>query len=132
MPARSTPKPRTRPCRHLREPPHSTHYLTSRWSDGCIDRMTNLTRRSDRTGDVTREIVPAADVPPRLRKLAPEHLPYRSLSGVGLRALLAEHGVKVPSTKRRYPVDPAVIRARIAERATEPDRDGAPDGEVGE
>jgi S-DNA-T family DNA segregation ATPase FtsK/SpoIIIE len=78
------------------------------------------------------EIVPAADVPPRLRKLAPEHLPYRSLSGVGLRELLAEHGVKVPSTKRRYPVDPAVIRTRIAERATEPDLDGPPRGGVGE
>jgi len=65
------------------------------------------------------EKVPAADVPPRLRKLAPDHLPYRSMSGVQLRELLAEHGVKVPSTGRRYPVDPAVIRARIAERATE-------------
>jgi DNA segregation ATPase FtsK/SpoIIIE, S-DNA-T family len=62
------------------------------------------------------EIVPVADVPPRLRKLAPGHLPYRSMSGVQLRELLAEHGVKVPSTKRRYPVDPAAVRARLAER----------------
>jgi S-DNA-T family DNA segregation ATPase FtsK/SpoIIIE len=65
------------------------------------------------------DVVPAADVPPRLRNLAPGYLPYRSMSGVQLRELLAEHGVKVPSTKRRYPVDPAAIRARIAERATE-------------
>jgi S-DNA-T family DNA segregation ATPase FtsK/SpoIIIE len=65
------------------------------------------------------ETVPAVDVPPRLRKLAPNYLPYRSLSGVQIRELLAEHGVKVPSTKRRYPVDPAAIRARIAEGAAE-------------
>jgi DNA segregation ATPase FtsK/SpoIIIE, S-DNA-T family len=65
------------------------------------------------------EKVPAADVPPRLRKLAPGYQPYRSLSGVGLRELLAERGVKVPSTGRRYPVDPAAIRARLAEGATD-------------
>ncbi len=74
------------------------------------------------------EIVPASDVPPRLRELAPGYLPYRSMSGVQLRELLAEHGVKVPSTKRRYPIDPAMIRARIAERATET----APGSGVGE
>ena len=73
------------------------------------------------------EIVPAADVPPRLRKLAPGYLPYRSLSGVGLRELLAGQGVKVPSTKRRYPVDPAAIRVRIAERATESGNEGSHD-----
>ena len=60
--------------------------------------------------------VNVADVPPRLRKLAPDHPLYRSMSGVQLRAILAEHGVKVPSTGRRYPVDPAAIRARLAER----------------
>jgi S-DNA-T family DNA segregation ATPase FtsK/SpoIIIE len=75
------------------------------------------------------EIVPAADVPPRLRKLAPGYLAYRSMSGVQLRELLAEHGVKVPSTKRRYPVDPAAIRARIAERATESGGEGSRVGE---
>jgi DNA segregation ATPase FtsK/SpoIIIE, S-DNA-T family len=62
------------------------------------------------------EIVPVADIPPRLRELAPGYRPYRSMSGVQLRELLAEHGVKVPSTKRRYPVDPAAVRARLAER----------------
>jgi S-DNA-T family DNA segregation ATPase FtsK/SpoIIIE len=65
------------------------------------------------------EKVNAADVPPRLRKLAPGYPPYRSMSGADLRKLLAEHEVKVPSTGRRYPVDPAAIRARLAERATE-------------
>jgi S-DNA-T family DNA segregation ATPase FtsK/SpoIIIE len=75
------------------------------------------------------EIVPAADVPPRLRKLAPDHPPYRSMSGVRLRELLAANGVKVPSTKRRYPVDPAAVRARIAERTTGSGGEGS---EVGE
>jgi DNA segregation ATPase FtsK/SpoIIIE, S-DNA-T family len=70
--------------------------------------------------------VPAADVPSRLRKLAPGYPPYRSMSGVRLRESLAEHGVKAPSTGRRYPVDPAEIRARIAERAHEPAEEGAP------
>mgnify|MGYP006976750591 CR=1 FL=1 len=70
--------------------------------------------------------VPAADVPSRLRKLAPGYPLYRSMSGVRLRELLAEHGIKVPSTGRRYPVDPAAIRARIAERAHEPGGEGTP------
>ncbi|GAA0901255.1 cell division protein FtsK [Pseudonocardia zijingensis] len=63
--------------------------------------------------------VNVADVPPRLRKLAPDHPLYRSMSGVQLRTILAEHGVKVPSTGRRYPVDPAVIRARLVERSVQ-------------
>jgi DNA segregation ATPase FtsK/SpoIIIE, S-DNA-T family len=74
------------------------------------------------------EKVAAADVPPRLRKLAPGHPPYRSMSGVRLRELLAEHGVKVPSTGRRYPVDPSAIRARLARRAAESDSEGASRG----
>jgi hypothetical protein len=75
----------------------------------------------------TLELRPGRPGPPSLG-----HLPYRSLSGVQLRELLAEHGVKVPSTKRRYPVDPAVIHARITERALEPDSDGARGSGVGE
>jgi len=63
--------------------------------------------------------VNVADVPPRLRKLAPDHPLYRSMSGVQLRTILAEHGVKVASTGRRYPVDPAAIRVRLAERAAQ-------------
>jgi DNA segregation ATPase FtsK/SpoIIIE, S-DNA-T family len=70
--------------------------------------------------------VPAADVPSRLRKLAPGYPLYRSMSGVRLRELLAEHGIKVPSTGRRYPVDPAAIRARIAERTHEPGGERTP------
>ena len=66
------------------------------------------------------ERVPAADVPARLRDLAPDHGPYRGLTGIKLREILErEHGVKVPSTGNRYPIDPQRIRARIAERAAD-------------
>ncbi|OLT09378.1 hypothetical protein BJF90_44280 [Pseudonocardia sp. CNS-004] len=110
--------------------PNTAHTPTA------ADTDTEAEERRDILSDVAEalggEVVPAADVPPRLRKLAPGHRPYRSMSGVQLRELLAEHGVRVPSTKRRYPVDPAVIRARIAERATEPDTDGARGSGVGE
>jgi len=64
------------------------------------------------------ERVNAADVPALLRDLAPSWAPYRTLDGVSLRRLLAAEGVKVPSTGNRYPVDPAVVRRVLAERAT--------------
>ena len=68
--------------------------------------------------------VPAADVPARLRDLAPDHAPYRGLTGVKLREILErEYGIKVASTGNRYPVDPTKIRARIAWRAAD-DPDG--------
>jgi DNA segregation ATPase FtsK/SpoIIIE, S-DNA-T family len=62
--------------------------------------------------------VPAADVPARLRDLAPDHDPYRGLTGIKLREILErDHGIKVASTGNRYPVDPHKIRACIARRA---------------
>jgi S-DNA-T family DNA segregation ATPase FtsK/SpoIIIE len=70
--------------------------------------------------------VPAADVPARLRDLAPDYPPYRGLTGVGLRELLErEHGIKVASTGNRYPVDPAKIRQRIAWRASDSPDEGS-------
>ena len=64
--------------------------------------------------------VPAADVPARLRDLAPDHLPYRGLTGVLLREILErEYGIKVASTGNRYPVDSNKIRRRIARRAAD-------------
>src|SRR5689334_22951911 len=64
--------------------------------------------------------VPAADVPARLRELAPGHPRYRQMNGVKLRETLErEHGVKVASTTNRYPIDPQAIRTRVAERAAE-------------
>lgn len=64
------------------------------------------------------ERVPAADVPARLRDLAPAWAPYRTLNGKALVAQLGRLGVKVPSTNNRYPVDPGEVRRVLAERAT--------------
>jgi S-DNA-T family DNA segregation ATPase FtsK/SpoIIIE len=76
------------------------------------------------------ERVPAADLPARLRDLAPDWEPYRRLTGTGLRADLAALGVKVASTGNKYPVDPVTVRAQKARRdaaraaaARDPDRD---------
>jgi DNA segregation ATPase FtsK/SpoIIIE, S-DNA-T family len=61
--------------------------------------------------------VPAADIPARLRNLAPDWAPYRTINGPQIRHYLeAEHGLKVPTTARKYPVDPAAIRDAIARR----------------
>ena len=63
------------------------------------------------------ERVPAGDVPARLRALVPDYRPYRELTGVMLRQILArEYGIKVPSTHNRYPIDPHTIRVMLAER----------------
>jgi len=72
--------------------------------------------------------VPAADIPARLRSLAPDWAPYRTINGLDIRRYLAaEHGVKVATTGHKYPVDPAAIRDAITRRAS---RDAAqdPDG----
>ena len=64
--------------------------------------------------------MPAADVPALLRDLAPDHPPYRGLTGGLLREILErEYGIKVASTGNRYPVDPHKIRACIARRAAD-------------
>ncbi len=61
--------------------------------------------------------VPAADIPARLRSLAPDWTPYRTVTGLDIRRYLqAEHGIKVATTGRKYPVDPAVIREAVARR----------------
>jgi len=63
------------------------------------------------------EKVPAADIPARLRKLAPDWAPYRAISGLDIRRYLSsEHGVKVATTGHKYPVDPAAIRDAITRR----------------
>ena len=66
------------------------------------------------------ERVPAADVPARLRDLAPDHHLYRGLTGIKLREILErDYGIRVASTGNRYPVDPTKIRACIARRAAD-------------
>ena len=63
------------------------------------------------------EKVPAADIPARLRKLAPDWAPYRTINGLEIRHYLErEHGVKVPTTGRKYPVTPAAIREAVVRR----------------
>jgi S-DNA-T family DNA segregation ATPase FtsK/SpoIIIE len=65
------------------------------------------------------EPVPAADLPALLRDYAPGWAPYRSLTGKALRERLRDvYGIRVASTGNRWPVDPAVIRAALADRAT--------------
>jgi hypothetical protein len=60
------------------------------------------------------EKVPAADIPARLRTLAPGSAPYRSINGLEIRRYLeTAHGVKVPATGHKYPVAPAAIREAI-------------------
>jgi S-DNA-T family DNA segregation ATPase FtsK/SpoIIIE len=70
--------------------------------------------------------VPAADIPARLRELAPDWVPYRTITGLDIRRhLLAEHGIKVATTGHKYPVDPAAIRDAITRRTFTDDLDGA-------
>ncbi|UOZ09369.1 cell division protein FtsK [Amycolatopsis sp. WQ 127309] len=58
---------------------------------------------------------PAAKVAPLLISLATE---YSGLTGKQLCADLAAVGVKVPSSKNVYPVDPVTIRKALADQAT--------------
>jgi S-DNA-T family DNA segregation ATPase FtsK/SpoIIIE len=62
--------------------------------------------------------VPAADLPALLARHAPHWPPYQSLTGKRLRELLAEQGVKVPSTGNRFPVDPDTVRDALTRRST--------------
>ncbi|TWD80391.1 S-DNA-T family DNA segregation ATPase FtsK/SpoIIIE [Kribbella amoyensis] len=73
-----------------------------------------------------------ADVPALLRDLAPDWTPYQNLSGKALReTLAADHGIKVPSTGNRYPLDPTTVRNAIVlrERDAGPADDTAPGAE---
>lgn len=66
------------------------------------------------------EPVPVAEIPARLRHLAPRWLPYERLNGKQLRAVLDdEFGYRVPSTGNRWPVSPPAIRALLADRTAE-------------
>jgi DNA segregation ATPase FtsK/SpoIIIE, S-DNA-T family len=73
--------------------------------------------------------VPAADIPARLRTLAPDWQPYRAINGLDIRRYLeTEHGVKVATTGHKYPVDPAAIRDAIKRRNAALDSADRPDG----
>ncbi|MGL5825205.1 MAG: cell division protein FtsK [Nocardioides sp.] len=58
--------------------------------------------------------VPSADVPALLKRHAPTWAPYQTLTGKALRQQLADdHGIRVPSTGNRYPLDPTTIRHHL-------------------
>jgi hypothetical protein len=65
--------------------------------------------------------------PARLRTLAPDWAPYRTINGLEIRRYLeTAHAVKVPTTGHKYPVAPAAIREAIARRDVNRAPDGAP------
>ncbi|GAA3576937.1 cell division protein FtsK [Kribbella ginsengisoli] len=74
------------------------------------------------------DTVAIADVPALLRDLAPTWTPYQGLTGKALVKILAdEHGIKVPSTGNKFPLNPATVRNAIVLR----DRDAGPAEDAG-
>lgn len=68
---------------------------------------------------IGHEPLPAAELPARLRSLAPEWAPYQSLTGKQVVSQLRDrYEVKVPSTGNRYLVDPVTVRSAAARLAT--------------
>ena len=75
------------------------------------------------------EKVPAADIPARLRRLAPEWMPYRSINQLEIRRYLQTgYGLKVATTGHKYPVDPAAVRDAIGCRDAIREAAGGRDG----
>jgi len=64
----------------------------------------------------SRERVRLADLPARLRKVAPHWAPYRSLTGTQLREQLEAEDVRTTNTKNVPQLDPADLRRALAER----------------
>lgn len=60
-----------------------------------------------------------ADLPARLRKLAPTWGPYRAMTAVRLRELLDAEGVRVTNTGNVPRLDPADLRRVLAARGGE-------------
>jgi DNA segregation ATPase FtsK/SpoIIIE, S-DNA-T family len=75
------------------------------------------------------ERINVADVPALLRELAPSWAPYRKLTGVMLRKILAkDQGITIPRAHNTWPLDPADVRRRITERAATDTRADKPEG----
>ena len=64
-----------------------------------------------------------ADLPALLRDLAPTWGPYRTLTGVQLRDLLDDAGVRTTNVGNVPRLDPADLRRVLAERRAETDDD---------
>jgi len=76
------------------------------------------------------EPVPTADVPGMLRNLAPTWRPYQTLTRKELRTILADqHGIKVPTTGNKHPLDPAAVRRALAQRPADDSTGGDQNGE---
>ena len=74
----------------------------------------------DLLGDLAEVIGPersrVADLPARLRKVAPSWLPYRALTGTELKRLLDDERVRTTNTGNVRELDPADLRRAIGER----------------
>lgn len=88
--------------------PGSPPPLTAIESRNLLDDLAEVLDGDDR--------VRLADIPPRLRKLAPSWLPYRALTGVQLRERLAAEEVKTTNPGNVPTLDPADLRQAIAQR----------------
>ena len=65
------------------------------------------------------ERIGTADIPALLRDLAPGWAPYQRLTGTALRTILREqYGITVPRAHNTWPLNPATVRERIAQRAS--------------
>ncbi|QRP47422.1 FtsK/SpoIIIE domain-containing protein [Amycolatopsis sp. FDAARGOS 1241] len=70
--------------------------------------------------------VPAGEVVALLRDLDPDWAAYQRLGRSELVAVLdRDHGIKVPSTSNRWPIDPVTVRDAIARRDLAEDTTGA-------
>lgn len=80
---------------------------------GAIESRDLLTDLDAVLGDDRMKL---ADLPARLRKLVPGWGEYRTLTGVQLRNLLDDAGVKTGRTGNVWRLDPADVRRVLAER----------------
>lgn len=83
----------------------------------AIDTSRDLLEDLDEVLD--SDPVPAGEVIGALRTLAPTWRPYKDLTVPKLVAALhQDHGIRVPATKNKYPIDPVTVREALARQAT--------------
>ena len=81
------------------------------------DEMRDLLNDLDQV--LGTERIGTADIPALLRDLAPGWAPYQRLTGTALRTILREqYGITVPRAHNTWPLNPATVRERIAQRAS--------------
>ena len=79
---------------------------------GCCKRLADLAEVLGGDAGPVR----LADLPPRLRKLAPSWAAYKTLTGTALRQLLEAEDVRVTNSGNVPRVDLADLRRALAER----------------